>query len=180
MSSDEERDEDGNSSVDSSVDLESYVKRPDAGHSKILERLKSMQLGDLTKSPADGNDRTVFYSLLSNATNGDGVLKQKLDQCVSMTRPDENDPECAIEVNLTPLLEGNNDNQVDIIKDMLDFKETNAREILLHPVIQTFLDVKWKKIRVVFFLTFASYILFLMAYSSYLANIFYRQSTPKR
>lgn len=70
--------------------------------------------------------------------------------------------------------------QVDIIKDFLDVTDTRARKILTHPVIQTFLEVKWMKIRKFFFLNFLTYLLFLVTYSMYLGNIFYRVSMKKK
>ena len=180
-------------------DLEEYVKKK--GHDDILKRLKSMQLGDIPKfrrgvgaSPADdessptshsqpnnpaaspnNSNRTLFHTLLSNATNGDKILAHKLDECVTLKGKDENDPDAALQVDLTPLLEGKSANQINIIKDMLDFKNTPARELLLHPVVQTFLEVKWRKIRKVFMVNFLVYALFLLSYSIYLANIFYRE-----
>ncbi len=62
------------------------------------------------------------------------------------------------------------------MKDVLDFKDVpGAVQILLHPVIQTFLEIKWSRIRRLYFLTFATYVVFLLTYSAYLANIFYRK-----
>ena len=43
-------------------------------------------------------------------------MLQKLDECVNTTKEDENDPDCAIEVNLTPLLQGKSDSQVHYAK----------------------------------------------------------------
>lgn len=60
------------------------------------------------------NQRTVFYTILQNAVNGDKILLKKLDDCVTTTKDDENDPDNAIEVNLTPLMEGKNDSQVRV------------------------------------------------------------------
>ncbi len=161
-----------------SEDLESYVKT--RGHKDILKRLKSIQLGARTRNPNDPKERTVFYALMENATNGDQVLLRRLDECIGATKDDENDPTCAIEVTLTPLLEGSNGYQVDIIKDLLDFKDSAAKELLLHPVIQTFLEIKWRKIKKVFFVHFLFYVFFLASYSMYLANIFYRKNKRRR
>lgn len=47
---------------------------------------------------------------------------------------------------------------------MLSFRE-EARSVLMHPVIETFLDIKWRKIRKFFFLNFAVYLIFLITYS---------------
>ena len=51
--------------------------------------------GEMSRSKGK---RTVFHSLLKNATNGHQILIQKLDECVTRTAEDENDPESAIQV----------------------------------------------------------------------------------
>jgi hypothetical protein len=63
---------------------------------------------------------------------------------------------------------------------MLDFRDSDARELLFHPVMETYLELKWKKVRKFFFFNFASYLIFLIAYSLFLGNLFYRESTNKK
>ena len=53
---------------------------------------------------------------------------------------------------------------------MLSFRD-HARTVLTHPVIETFLDIKWKKIRKFFFINFAVYFLFLVTYSLLLGKV---------
>ena len=69
--------------------------------------------------------------------------------------------------------------QVDIIKDLLDFKNSPAKEVLMHPVIETFLEIKWRRISKIFLINFCLYLFFLVSYSMYLANIFYRKNKRK-
>ena len=66
--------------------------------------------------------RTVFHSILNNSTNGDKILMKKLDDCVSTTHDDENNPDYQIKINLQPLLQGQgkDGNQTDIIKGKRD------------------------------------------------------------
>lgn len=120
--------------------------------------------------------RTVFYSVLKNATNGDKILLEVLDECVSATKDDESDPEYAVEIDLSPILAGGQDtNQIDVIKDMLEFKNTPAKEVLKHPVMETFLDLKWRNIKNLVMINFAIYFIFLVSYSFFLGNMFYRR-----
>ena len=123
----------------------------------------------------------MFFSILKNATNGDQILLRKLDECVSATGDDENDPSYAVQINFNPLLEGNKGgSQTDIVKDMLHFKDTKAAAVLNHPVIETFLEIKWRRIRPIFFLNFFVYLVFLVSYSLFLGNMFYRTEKPHR
>ena len=58
---------------------------------------------------------------------------------------------------------------------MLDFKSSSAaREVLFHPVMKTYLDLKWRSVKRYFFFNFACYFIFLVTYSLFLGNIFYR------
>ncbi len=141
------------------------------------------------KTEEGSKSRTVLNCILENATNGDDLIRRKLDSCVADSRKgsaskgtyalDENDPDYAITVDLNLLMDGNGgENQIGILKDMLDFKQDSlaARELLFHPVMETYLELKWKKVRRFFFFNFATYLLFLIAYSLFLGNIFYRKT----
>jgi hypothetical protein len=57
---------------------------------------------------------------------------------------------------------------------MIDYKTPMTRALLTHPVIETFLNIKWQKVKKYFFLNFLLYLSFLLMYSLFLANIFYR------
>ena len=160
-------------------DVPSFRRQGTGGGRSSEEReMSNVDTASISNSnnvQSSGN-RTLFHTLLSNATNGHKILAHKLDECVTLVGGrDENDPESALQLDLTPLLEGKSSNQVNIIKDMLDFKNTPARELLLHPVIQTFLEIKWRRIRKVFMVTFLVYVMFLLTYSMYLGNTFYRK-----
>ena len=70
---------------------------------------------------------------------------------------------------------GGEKGEISVLKDMLDFKEsTAAREVLFHPVMKTYLDLKWRTVKRYFFFNFACYVIFLLTYSLFLGNIFYR------
>ncbi|TRY72563.1 hypothetical protein TCAL_06511 [Tigriopus californicus] len=148
-------------------------------HSNIRSKLRSVSLGDrisLKRKGKNPTSHTVFYSVLKNTTNGDQILLDVLDECVSATMEDENDPKYAVQIDLSPILAGGEDaNQIDVVKDMLEFKNTPAKEVLKHPVMETFLDLKWRKIKNLVMINFAIYFIFLLSYSLFLGNMFYRQ-----
>ena len=52
--------------------------------------------------------------------------------------------------------------------------------IFRHPVIEIFIDVKWKQVRKIFVANFLVYCVFLLSYSLFLGNIFYRQDDSTR
>eukprot|EP00095_Tigriopus_kingsejongensis_P006662 maker-scaffold363_size195477-snap-gene-0.50 protein:Tk06662 transcript:maker-scaffold363_size195477-snap-gene-0.50-mRNA-1 annotation:"transient receptor potential channel pyrexia-like" len=151
-------------------------------HGQIISKLKNTSLG--AKIPGLGQDKdkshTLFYTVLKKATNGDKILLEVLDNTVSATADDENDPDYALQVEFGPLLAGSGDaNQIDVVKDLLEFKNSPAKEVLKHPVLETFLDLKWRKIKKFVMVNFALYLIFLIFYSWFLANVFYRQDRPR-
>jgi hypothetical protein len=61
--------------------------------------------------------------ILENATNGDTIIKRKLDECVSDTGPDWNDPDYAITVDLNLMMDGKGgENQIGILKAGLPYE----------------------------------------------------------
>jgi hypothetical protein len=65
-----------------------------------------------------------------------------------------------------------------MLEDLLEFRDTAAKNLLTHPVMETFLEVKWRKVQRLFFFSFLLYFLFVLSYSIFLGNIFYRQDSP--
>ncbi len=127
--------------------------------------------GDLCQCQ-NKNIFTVYGALLNYATNGDQIIIQKLDESVSSGGEDANSKESHIRVDLDPLISKTVPDQTDIIRDMINFKSPATRALLTHPVIETFLNVKWRKIRKYFFVNFLTYILFLIFYSLFLGIYF--------
>ena len=87
---------------------------------------------------------------------------------------DNSDPDYQLQIDFSRLStqEGNTDSAV--IKDILSIKHKAAEKLLLHPVIETYIDLKWKRAKKYFFANFITYLVFLLAFSFFLANIFYR------
>ena len=74
-----------------------------------------------------GNAKTVFCSILENATNGDAIIRRKLDECVTdsssavagVVKADENDPNYSLIGDFNVLKDGgdgggDNDSRVAI------------------------------------------------------------------
>jgi hypothetical protein len=119
---------------------------------------------------------TIYGAILQHATNGDQLIIHKLDESVSRGgNMDINSSDSNITVDLGPLISKNLSKQTSIIKDMIDFKTPTTRALLTHPVIETFLDIKWRRVKKYFLTNFLLYLSFLLTYSLFLGNIFYRQ-----
>ena len=121
---------------------------------------------------------------MHDVTNGDRIVRQKLDECITETTEDENDPGYSIVVDLNPLRSQHkcNSNQStattissSVVRDLIDLRHTAANFLLCHPVIETYMNFRWFTMRHFFFINFVLYAMFLLTYSLYLGNIFYRQ-----
>jgi len=154
-------------------------------HKEILEFLKNkqLQLGDWCKNGKDHPKTVTLYkAILSYATNGDKLITCILDECVERGGSDDiNSHESFLRVSFTSLGSSKKPTRQSsqVIKDMIDFKSSATRALLTHPVIEAFLNYKWQKSKKFFMLNFIIYLLFLVTYSVFLANIFYRKIRPK-
>lgn len=90
-----------------------------------------------------------MFNILNEATNGDKIVEEILDDCVSTTRTDENHPDFALIVDFNQLKNkvkspaANKTNlTTGIIKDILHFKHESTNRLLSHPVIQTYLHLR--------------------------------------
>ena len=112
--------------------------------------------------------------ILKNAINGDKLVSKKLDDCVTANKLDTTDPDYRLQIDFSRLTGQEGSINSDVIRDILSIKHDAAEKLLLHPVTETFVDLKWKSTKKYFFLNFIIYLVFLLSYSLFLGNIFYR------
>lgn len=128
-------------------------------------------LGDLCKNGKDHPySVTVYKAILSHATNGDKLISTILDQ--SVQRAGDANPNSAdsyLNINFARLISSRKPN-VQVIKDMIDLKTPATRALLTHPVIETYLSIKWRKWKKLFLVQFLIYLLFLIVYSAFLGK----------
>ena len=94
---------------------------------------------------------TVYSAILHEATNGDQIIIHKLNESVSYGgNPDTNSKESYISVDLKTLIPKKDKHTSFIVKDMISNQTPATRAILSHPVIETFLDLKWSSVKYYF------------------------------
>ena len=111
---------------------------------------------------------------MKNTINGDKIVSQKLDECVTTNNLDSSDPDYKLQIDFSRLVGQEGSMNSDILRDILCIKHDAAEKLLLHPVLETFVNLKWKKTKKFFFLNFLIYFMFLLSFSLFLGNIFYR------
>ncbi len=140
-------------------------------HDEIKEflREKQLDLGDLCKI-ANGKVVTVYKGILSHVTNGDQLISDLLDQSVQRGGAvDVNSINSYISINFRPLLSSKRTSS-QVIRDMINYKSPATRALLTHPVIETFLNIKWNRWKRIFLFQFIVYLLFLVVYSVFLGK----------
>ena len=165
-------------------------------HDRILSKLKTTILGKQTMSLKSrkefamlfinlgkkirsnetcmhSSNETVFRNILSNTVNGNRIIESRLDQLVYESGDNENAPDYHFNIDLQPVFDESEEAEVNICRDLLKFKR-RAKNCLVHPVMQCFLQAKWLKIRKFYNISFIIYLAFIINYSLYLGSLFWR------
>ena len=117
---------------------------------------------------------TLIYHLLQNTVDGDKLVSNVLDGYITNNPYNDTNQQQkpSLEIQFYRLESGSN--KCDVVKDILRIKHTAANNILLHPVIEAYIDQKWIGVKRYVSAHFCIYLAFLLTYSWFLANIFYR------
>lgn len=106
----------------------------------------------------------IVYSVLHPLT----FLENIFDSFIEVNEYPLNNPKCLINVKyniLVPL--GPDRKQLKVLDSLLNCSKQILQEnLLLHPLIETFLYLKWKKLRLFFFLIMALYMTFTLSLTS--------------
>ena len=115
---------------------------------------------------------------MTKTTNGDEIVLKKLDDYVATNKPDKSASDYTLQIDF-PRLESNTsaeENTIgNVIKDIIEIKPNASKKVLLHPVIETYIDLRWKRVKKYACVNFIIYVVFLLNYSWLLGNMFYRE-----
>ena len=116
---------------------------------------------------------SVLYHTMQSINDGDRVVLHQLDEYIKTSNSQDSylDRKMTIEF---ARLESDESKNCELIKDLLRIPMKASKSIFLHPVIEAYIDLKWKKTRKFITAHFCIYLAFLLTYSWFLANIFYR------
>jgi len=135
----------------------------------VLEE-KEISLGMI--DPTSG--RSLLYKTLSNITNGDKLVLDKLDSCISTTGENPDDEDWAVTVSHRCLVD-EDPRSMTVVNDLLHLPSNKiATKVLRHPVIKTFIERRWKRTRSIFLISFFLYLLFVLLFSSFVWLMYQR------
>merc|ERR1711892_260527 len=126
-------------------------------------RQEDVSLG--MEDPSTG--RSLLHKLLTTVTNGDKIVVDKLDSCISASGEDVDDDGYGIIVDHKCLVDEDTRSMV-AIKDLLHLPNKITTKVLSHPVIMTFIEKRWLRTRWTFLISFALYLTFVLLFSSFL------------
>ena len=100
---------------------------------------------------------SLMKKLLTEVTNGDKIVLEKLDSSVTITSNDVDDEDFAILVDHQCLADADLRN-LHLLTDLMSLPRKKTCSIMSHPVISTFIEEKWIKTRKFFLLFLVLYL----------------------
>eukprot|EP00092_Neocalanus_flemingeri_P000315 GFUD01000337.1.p1 GENE.GFUD01000337.1~~GFUD01000337.1.p1 ORF type:complete len:560 (+),score=128.32 GFUD01000337.1:393-2072(+) len=178
-------------------ELQEPLKRPDdvieaierskqtGDHSEIHNILKdrNINLRTAIEEEIDGvnKKRTIARKLLEDAVNGNKIVKRELDIHVKATDDKEDSINYALEIDFEGILSEESPKQTMVLYDLLDLRVEKRSEhneaftnLIKHPVIASFIALKWKKTKWYFYTTSLIFMSFLLFYSVFIIYLFNR------
>jgi len=139
----------------------------DGNREKIRETILDPRLSLALKCPEFGV--SLASKLLTQVTNGDKIVLEKLDQCITTTHDDPNHKDHGVRIDYRYLVDDDSRNFF-LLKDILEVPRSATIDIMDHPVITTFITRRWPRLM---FLSMALvYLLFVLTFTAYLLFTF--------
>lgn len=126
-------------------------------------------------------DETALDIIFRNVSRPTEFLETMFDTRISIDDKSTRitDKTCLITINFGILIP-KKDNQMEILTNILDNgKGLDQRKLLLHPLIECFLHLKWKKMSNIFWTLLLFYALFVLFLTMFAMSMFYFKSTDR-
>ncbi|XP_031337545.1 transient receptor potential channel pyrexia isoform X2 [Photinus pyralis] len=101
----------------------------------------------------------------------------KFGSAIKLTDHELGDVDCELKLDFRVLVPSPNKGETELL---LNFIEVGHREVLNHPLCETFLHLKWKRIRKFFFFSLFYHTLFVTLYTGYILGVFLKNCPSKR
>ena len=146
-----------------------------------LEDEKSFFAKVCCKSSENVKIQTITRKVLKDASNGQKIITDKLDNHLKPTKDcalDKNAKNAmnfAMEVDFTGIVDPKSSIQCRVLFDILDLLDTlklDCEAIITHPVMALFIWSKWQKVKKYYYFQSLCYFMFLMSYTFLLYSMF--------
>nr|XP_022902304.1 transient receptor potential channel pyrexia-like [Onthophagus taurus] len=96
-------------------------------------------------------------------------FRAKLDTSIRLNDHEIGDVDCELKLNFKVLVPSVANGETDLL---LNFIEVGHKEILMHPLCETFLFLKWRKIRKFFLFSLFYHALFVFLFTAYILGVY--------
>jgi len=151
-------------------------------HSVIHKVLNQKQITLRSKIIEKKKSRTVLKKLLQDCVNGDKVVEKQLDRSVSQIGASKDCLDYGTQISFEGISEDakhGSQRQMRAVRELLDLRacaEGAQRDaytrLISHPVIATFIHLKWNRTKLFFYINSLIFAIFLAIFSLYIFHLF--------
>ena len=110
-------------------------------------------------------------TLILQLPNGAKMLCKRLDESIISNGIDPSEVACRIKFDYSVLLSKYKAQQMGIVEDILDDRrQRRTSDLLQHPVIESFLFLKWRRVRLMFFSNVLFYLILVGGVTAYVLS----------
>ena len=118
----------------------------------------------------DTNNISRFSLIMNHLPSATKLLQNLFDSHVQLSNKPHHDPDFQITFDYTPLLSQEDaDYQSSVVSELT---ASNLESLLKHPLLESFLFFKWKKINKFFYFSVALYFIYLMIHTTFIILVF--------
>jgi ankyrin repeat protein len=145
------------------------------GHRECIKKL--LLSGADLSAKTYRSKRTAISILLNKVFQPIAFLEEVLDAHIKINDFPLSDPQCVITVDyriLEPLKKGTK--QMKVLDALFDTGIIcNQEALVLHPVVESFLFLKWLSLRLTFYYSFVTYVIFLLCFNIFVVSRYYQK-----
>ena len=117
-------------------------------------------------------------TLILRLPTGAKILGERFDESITTNSVDPNENACRMKFDYSILLSTHKIQQMGVVEDILDDpRERRTEDLLEHPLIDSFLFLKWRKIRLLFFSNVIFYLILVAGVTSYVLFVTSSEAT---
>lgn len=143
------------------------------GHRECIQKL--LLSGADLSAKTYRNKSTAISLLLNKVFQPIAFLEEVLDAHIKINDFPLSDPQCVITIDyriLEPREKGNK--QMKVLDALFDTgTKCNQECLVLHPVVESFLFLKWRRLRRTFYNSFVTYVVFLLCFNIFVISQYY-------
>jgi len=143
------------------------------GHRECIQKL--LLSGADLSAKTHRNNSTAISLLLNKVFQPIAFLEEVLDAQIKINDFPLSDPHCVITIDYRILEPREKDNKEMKVLDALFDTGINCNQeaLVLHPVVESFLFLKWLCLRRAFYHSFVTYIIFLLCFNTFVFSLYH-------